>query len=195
MPSMTTIRLKTRLAAVTALIALGAALAGCTAGDDRVTELPGPVADGAEFRAVPSPAAVAPDGDLTLLDGDHVTVSELSADRPVVLVFVEPWCTDCAEGEELLGSIAAKYHGVVTVVGIAHEGSVDELRDYARKNDVGHLLARDETGAIWESYGVEEAPFSVMIAEGGTLLRGWRGLLPDLGDAIDALLVKSLPEG
>jgi hypothetical protein len=34
-----------------------------------------------------------------------------------------------------------------------------------------------------------------MIAEGGALLRGWRGLLPDLGDAIDALLVKSLPEG
>lgn len=195
MPSMTTIRTRTRLTAVAALVALAGALTACTAGDGRVSELPGPAMDGAELRAAPSTAPVAPDGDLTLLDGDRVTLSELSADRPVVLVFVEPWCSDCAEGEEQLSSIAAKYGDVVTVVGVAHEGSADELHDYARKNDVGHLLARDETGAIWESYGVEEAPFTVMIAEGGKLLRGWRGLLPDLDDAIDALLVKSLPEG
>lgn len=170
-------------------------LSGCTSSTDRLTSemLPGPVPPGATYVDVPATAPPAPDGTITLSNGDSIQLASLSKNRPVVVIFFEPWCEQCAERQEDINDLAEEFDDAVTFVSVAQAASVDEVSAYAREHEVDYLIGTDTSGDLWESYGVVEAPFTVMIGEGSTLLRGWRGILDDLDGAIGAILVSEMP--
>jgi len=171
-------------------------LTACSSPLDRPTaeQLPGPVPDGVIFRDIPATAPPAPDGDLTLLNGDAVSLSSLASDRPVVLLFFEAWCEQCAAGQDELNAAANAYGDAVTFVSVAGESTVDEAKTYATDHDIPYLVALDPSGDLWESYAVEEAPFTVFIGPGGALVRGWPGYIDGIQDAIAAILVTSMPD-
>ena len=180
---------------LTAAAIVGAlALAGCTAPPPPGTTLPGPVPDGVEYHEV-DPAAYpdAPDAEVTLLDGTAVSLSDLWADRPVLLFFTESWCELCVTEQDELDDIVDEFGDAVTVVALAEQSDAEQLAQYARDHGVTHLVARDPSGAAWKSYAVEEPPFLAVIGPEGKLLRGWRGAMDDLDGAVDALLVKEHP--
>jgi len=169
-----------------------ALLTGC--GGTASQTLPGPVPAGVEYRAAPSDAPDAPDGELELLNGDRVSLDDLARDRPVVLLFFEAWCGECADRQDDLDAAADRYGDAVTLVSVAAESTRDEASDYADEHDVHTLVARDPTGDLSRSYAVDQAPFTVFVAPGGSLVRGWPGYLDDLDGAIDGLLVERMPD-
>lgn len=171
-------------------------LSGCTAAPVFTAHdvLAQPVPAGVRYADVPESAPPAPDGRLTLLNGDALSLAEVSEGRPVVLLFLEPWCTTCAERQADLNEAAERYDGAVTFIGVSSAGTAEELEEYARAHDVPYPLVRDVDRGLAKSFAVDEAPFAVFIAEGNLLLRGWRFYPDDLGEAIDALIVESLPE-
>lgn len=187
--------MKNRLIPALAGLALVAGLAGCsgpsgpTAQDLRSAQTP----DGVAYKEVPDDSPAAPDGQLVLEDGT-VTLSELAAERPVVLLFFESWCTTCAEQQPGLNETIERYSEAVTFVGVASASDPDGIAEYAREHGVKYALARDPGGELAGAFAVDEAPFAVVLGEGNRLLRGWPYYPQDLGDAIDGLLVEAVPE-
>ncbi|MDR5701554.1 TlpA family protein disulfide reductase [Agromyces aerolatus] len=176
-------------------LALVAGLAGCsgpsgpTAQDLRAAQPP----DGVVYAEIPDDAPPGPDGELVLADG-AIAISELTAERPVVLVFLESWCTTCADQQAGVNEAVARYGDAVTFVGVASASDPDDLAAYARDHDVTYALAQDPGGELARAFAVDEAPFAVVLGEGNRLVRGWPYYPADLTDAIEGLLVAELPE-
>lgn len=177
------------------LLAGALMLTACSASAPPGSTLPGPVPEGVEYREIDTgAAALAPDADVTLLDGTTVALSELWSDRPVLLAFTESWCDLCVEAQAELNDVVATYGDAVTVVALAERSDVDELTRYADENDVAHLIARDPSSTAWRAYAVSEPPFLAVIGQDGVLLRGWRGVVHNLDEAVEALLVAHAPQ-
>jgi peroxiredoxin len=148
--------------------------------------LPGPVPSGLSLRPAPSGAPGAPAVTLPLTDGTTLTVADLWADRPVVLVFFSSWCTQCAARQDAIGELARTYRDRVVFVGVAAEDKDADLQEYLRAHRVEYPVAVDRTRAVWESYAVREPPAVAIVAPGGALLRGFPGGLD--APALDAKL-------
>lgn len=187
--------MKNRILSAVAAIGLIAGLAGCagpsgpTAAELRSATVP----EGVVYAAVPEGAPPAPDGELVLADGS-IAVSELTADRPVVLFFFESWCGTCAVGQAGLNAAVERYGDAVTFVGVASASEVDAIADYGREHEVAYALARDPGGELARAFAVDEAPFTVLLAEGNRLLRGWPDYPEHLEAAIAELVVERLPD-
>ncbi|MEU2639335.1 TlpA disulfide reductase family protein, partial [Micromonospora fulviviridis] len=139
------------------------------------TALPGPAPAGLALRPAPSGAPGAPAVTSALTDGSPVALADLWADRPVVLVFFTSWCTLCADRQAALGELARRHRDEVVFVGVATEDRPEDVQRYLREHRVEYPVALDADGGIWRSYAVREPPAVVVIAKGGTLLRGWPG--------------------
>ncbi|SIR30972.1 TlpA family protein disulfide reductase [Micromonospora avicenniae] len=173
-----------RLAAVTLALAVALSTAACSG--DEPPARPEPVAGGAAALPGPAPANLAlrqPPSGLpgapavtgTLTDGSPVAFADLWAERPVVLVFFSSWCTVCAERQNALSELARTHRDKVVFVGVAVEDTTQDLQQYLREHRVEYPVVVDDDGIISQSYAVREPPGVVMIAKGGTLLRGWPG--------------------
>ena len=182
-------------ACLAATFLVAALLTGCSSAadppDESAAALPGPVPDDVSFRTPPKTAPAAPAFDLTLLDGDTLSVADQWADRPVVLIFFESWCEICKEEQPAINDLVDKYQDVVLFVGVGGLSSEDQLRGYVDDNDVAYPVGTDQSGKIWLRYAAEEPPLIALISKGGHLLRGWPGGLSadTLQDQIEKLAV------
>ena len=163
-----------------AMLVVALALAGCTgSGDDTdrppAAVLPGPVPDGVTFVAPPATAPGAPGFTLELLDGTVLEMSEQWDRRPVVLVFLEPWCELCAERQEEINQLVDDYRDTVLFVGVGNDATVERMSEYVREHGVNHPVGIDRSGQVWQKYRVEEPPLIALVSKGGKLLRGWPG--------------------
>ncbi|MEU8263042.1 redoxin domain-containing protein [Micromonospora sp. NPDC048999] len=164
-----------------ALLVVALALGGCTGSTGEVVDrppsaaLPGPVPKGVTFVAPPTNAPRAPGFTLELLDGTVLDMTEQWDRRPVVLVFLEPWCTLCAEQQREINQLVEDYRDVILFVGVGADSTADRMRQYVRDNEVKHPVGIDATGQIWRKYRVEEPPLVALVTKGGKLLRGWPG--------------------
>ena len=148
--------------------------------------LPGPVPSGLSLRPTPSGAVPAPAVTLPLTDGSTLTVADLWAHRPVVLVFFSSWCTQCAARQDGLSELARTYRDRVLFVGVAAEDKDADLQEFLRAHRVEYPVAIDRNRTVWESYAVREPPAIALVAPGGALLRGFTGGLD--APALDAKL-------
>lgn len=181
-------RLTAFAAAAVALI-----VAGC-AGDEMPTgELPGAVPSDVTFRSPPASAPAAPPFELELTGGQVIDMSEQWAQRPVVLVFFETWCTLCAEQQPGLNELAEHYRDVILFVGIAGISERAEVEDYIDDHDVPYPVGIDPSGQRWLQYAASEPPLVALVSKGGRLLRGWPGGVSadDLREQIESLVIAS----
>lgn len=158
-----------------------------------VLALAGCAAEPLEPRAAPSSAVVAPDFELTLLDGSTVKASRLWQQRPVVLTFVTSWCTACESRENEIAKLAKEYGDNLAFVGIAAADDADALGRYVDDHNVEYEVGLDNSQAIWRKYAVREPPAVVLVAKGGKLVKGWPGGLEpkELDQQIKRWLVTS----
>ncbi|MFD6447776.1 peroxiredoxin family protein [Promicromonospora sp. NPDC060204] len=160
--------------ALAALLATGlviGALAGCT-GTPR-GQLPGPVPTGVEFRLAPDDAPPAPSLTLELTDGTTLDLAEQWAERPVVLVFFETWCTRCTAQQGPINDVVEEYEDQVLFLGVANLSDPGDVAAYVEENDITYPVAVDPTGDAWLRYAVAEAPLVALVGKDGSLLRGW----------------------
>lgn len=176
-----------RFAALAAALVLGACSTPAASG-----ELPGPVPDGVTFRQPTEGAPAAPAFELDLVDGRTLDLTEQWAERPVVLVFFESWCTLCREQQASINAVAKEYQDVVLFVGIAGLSNAEDVATYVSENRITYPIGTDPDGRIWLRYAVAEPPLVALISKDGKLLRGWpQGVSgEDLGEQIAQLAVE-----
>lgn len=179
--------------AVAAVFAVVLALGACSSPAPVGGTLPGPVPTGVSFPDPPESAPEAPEFDLELLDGRVVDATEHWDDRPVVLVFFEPWCTLCREQQSGINELADEYRDIVLFLGIAGQAEPDEIEDYVAETGITYPVGTDPDGTRWLKYAVAEPPLVALISKDGRLLRGWPGGVAgdDLRGHIEELAVDS----
>jgi peroxiredoxin len=104
------------------------------------------------------------------LDGKPVQLADLRG-KVVWLNFWASWCPPCQSETPVLRDLADRYRdrGLV-VVGISvQESSVDNVRAYAQKYQLGYTIAADVTGAVYGAYRLNGIPSSFFIGPEGAI--------------------------
>jgi peroxiredoxin len=120
------------------------------------------------------------------LDGSRFQFRDGADSRPLVLVFLSPWCESylatsrpaASQGcrrmreqvSELAGANGAGANGV-RWLGIASGlwATTEDLRDYRKQYGVAMPLTLDESGALFRQFGVTEVPTALMIDRQGRI--------------------------
>jgi thiol-disulfide isomerase/thioredoxin len=104
------------------------------------------------------------------LDGKPVQLADLRG-KVVWINFWASWCPPCQSETPILRDLADRYRdrGLV-VVGISvQESSVDNVRAYAQKYQLGYTIAADVTGAVYSAYRLNGIPSHFFIGPEGAI--------------------------
>jgi thiol-disulfide isomerase/thioredoxin len=163
-----------RLARIVAVLAATAlALAACT-GNAPAAPDPGEASPIAALESEP-PADDSPGFTAVTLDGGEIHTSSF-AGTPVVLWFWAPWCTICQAEGPGLAEIAAEFDGQVQFVGVAGQGTIEEMEKFVADTGTGDLVHMvDEDGSIFRRFGVVATPSHGFVTSDGVvdIRRGW----------------------
>lgn len=138
--------------------------------------LVGPPVEGlAPGELAPELETEGPDGSpvpLRDLDGRPVRLADLRG-RAVWLNFWASWCPPCQAETPILRDTADRYaERGLTLVGISvQETTVDDVRAYARRYELGYVVAADLTGAVFRRYRIFALPTQVFIDPAGRVRR------------------------
>lgn len=115
------------------------------------------------------PGQLAPDFELTGLDGKPVRLSELRG-RPLLLNFWATWCAPCRQEMPLLQKAAERHaeQGLV-VVGVDVGEEAEAVRNYIEALGVGFPILLDSTQDVSDLYRVYGLPTSFFIDPQGVI--------------------------
>ncbi len=119
----------------------------------------------------------APDLRLDRLEGGEVSLAELTANGPVVLVFFKVSCPVCQLTFPFLDRIHAS--GGLPVYGISQNDARD-TREFSRRFRLAFPMLLDDEAKgfpVSNAYGVSSVPTWFLVEPGGTVARaveGWR---------------------
>jgi thiol-disulfide isomerase/thioredoxin len=173
------------------LVVLVAAAACSGGGDDEsfggADAVPGPVPSDVTFVEDVEGGVPAPDFTVDLVDGTSFTAGELWADRPVVVFFTASWCEQCRAEHEKVAEVVAEHEGAA-MLAVVPGDDAEPAAEYAKELELDHPVAvgNDE---IWLDWAAREPPLVVLVAPGGTVIRGWPGGVERqvLAEELDAL--------
>ncbi len=133
---------------------------------------------------------VAPNFQLTKIDGAPVSVSELRG-HPAVLIFWTAWCPVCKEEAPHFNELAARYEPKgVRVLGINIQDS--EARTKAGIVDFGirYTVARDADAVVAKLFKVTGTPTVIFLDRQGVVRYRGHELPADYAKLFDALLAE-----
>lgn len=127
------------------------------------------------------------------LDGNPVRLADLRG-KLVWLNFWASWCPPCQAETPILREMDEAYRDRgLKIIGIAvQETTPDDVRQYARRYDLGYTIAFDASADIFHAYRVWGLPTQFFIDEHGRVLEVAK-VIPDEASArarIDAWLPK-----
>ena len=104
------------------------------------------------------------------LDGKPVQLADLRG-KVVWLNFWASWCPPCQSETPILRDLADRYRdrGLVVVGVSVQESSVDNVRAYAQKYQLGYTIAADVTGAVYAAYRLNGIPSTFFIGPEGAI--------------------------
>jgi peroxiredoxin len=146
--------------------------------------LVGPATEGLRpGDAAPELETTRPDGTtvvLTDLDGKPVRLADLRG-KLVWLNFWATWCPPCQAETPVLRDMDAAYRDRgLAIVGVAvQETTVDDVRSYAARYELGYEIAFDASADIFGRYKVFALPTQFFISPDGTILEVINGPLTD----------------
>lgn len=108
----------------------------------------------------------APDWTLKTLAGDEVSLSDFQG-QTVVLNFWATWCGPCKSEIPEFRSFVDK-HPDIPVLGIAVDGSVNKLRQFAKQNRINYPILKGDRG-VQEDYSVSSLPMTVIVGPDGQI--------------------------
>ena len=141
-----------------------------------------------------SPARTGPRVTLTDLDGKPVRLADLRG-RLVWLNFWATWCPPCQAETPVLRDMDATYRSRgLSIVGVAvQETTVDDVRAYAQRYELGYDIAFDASADIFGLYKVFALPTQFFVGPDGRILEVINGPLTD--DTAKARVEAWLPKG
>lgn len=140
---------------------------------------------GSSFVAVGSPEAglavgdLAPEfvgtangqtGELTDLNGNAIRLADLRG-RPVWINFWATWCPPCQEETPILRDIYEQYadDGLALVAISVQETTIQDVRDFVDRYDLGYTVAFDGTSAIFHTYRAFGLPTHLFLDREGVI--------------------------
>ena len=116
------------------------------------------------------------------VDGNEISLAELIAKKPVLLVFWATWCGFCAQELEDMKTFTEKYQDKIQVLALTGGESSGAVKDYIQKENVNFLMALDEKKDVWNKYSVRGTPSHFLIDKDGAVvsLRPGLSLIKDL---------------
>jgi len=165
----------------------------CSGGEDDdesfggAEAVPGPVPSDVTFVDDVEGGVPAPDFSVDLIDGTAFTASDLWADRPVVVLFTASWCEACKAEHEEVAEVVAKHEGVA-MLAVVPGDDAEPAAEYAKELELDHPVAVGNDD-VWLNWAAREPPLVVLVAPGGTVIRGWPGGVEAqaLAEELDAL--------
>jgi thiol-disulfide isomerase/thioredoxin len=174
------------------LVVLLVAVACSGGGDDDESfggaeAVPGPVPADVTFVDDVEGGVPAPDVSVDLIDGTAFTASDLWKDRPVVVLFTASWCEACKAEHEKVAEVVAKHEGVA-MLAVVPGDDAEPAAEYAKELELDHPVAVGNDD-VWLNWAAREPPLVVLVAPGGTVIRGWPGGVEPqaLAEELDAL--------
>lgn len=130
----------------------------------------------------PAPPFTAPllegDGDLSLAD---------LAGKPVLLNFWASWCGPCEDEAPMLRTAREQFGEQVAIVGVNIKDARSDALRFVGDHELGEIThVRDETGEMYDHYGLTGQPESFFIDRNGEIVEHVNG--PLFEDALFSLL-------
>lgn len=146
--------------------AIGIAILAAAVGWSSGAFLPGRTRD---LPQLGGPAAIAPDFELTGLDGTTARLHDHHG-SPTVLVFFASWCDSCVEEADSVTELARLGRARdVVVLGVAVEDDAGSVARFLGATGMDLRVAVDPTMATARAYGVIGPPATVFIDAGGAI--------------------------
>jgi thiol-disulfide isomerase/thioredoxin len=112
--------------------------------------------------------------DFTLIDmnGNKVRLFDAAANKTLLLYFWATWCKPCRLATPEVSTLAEKYNGRITVIGI-NVGGVDSLSDvkkYGKRHKINYPLFIDSDNQTVEAYSIHAIPTVILLDTNGNIL-------------------------
>lgn len=177
------------------LVLLGAG-AGMLAFQIRAKPRPDPESVSAQARAFADPAAwkdrIAPDFELTLLDGAHVKLANEVGRRVVILNFFATWCGPCRAEMPELERFHQEHHDGVLLLGVDAEEKHTVVEEFIRNVRVTFPIGIDGTGDIGKAYDVSAYPTTVVVGADGRVKAYESGAISNADVAFGGIIAPEL---
>ncbi len=176
-----------------ALVALALVAAACTAGDSSGADVPTTTSlDGATTTtvagdpAVPAqsfagtePAPPFPEGLDWLNTGEPLALSDLQG-KVVLLDFWTYGCINCIHIIPDLKRLEEEFAEELVVIGVhsakfLNEGETDNIRNVVLRYGVAHPVVNDRDFEVWQTWGANAWPTTVLIDPAGNVVGGHSG--------------------
>ncbi len=120
----------------------------------------------------------APDFTLRDVEGQRVSLEELTANGPVLLDFWATWCVPCKQGLPHLAQIYEDHKDngfVLAAVSIDNQRSVGRVRPYARSQGWEFPVLLDTDSEVLRRYQGNNVPHTVLVNQDREIVRVWIG--------------------
>lgn len=126
-------------------------------------------------------------GDLSYVTFDGATESLVPNGKPLLLNFWSSTCTPCVREMPALDQVWRDNAGSIDVLGLDYYETPDVGRAMADRTGVTYPLGRDTKGRLLRTFGGIGLPYTVLIAQDGTVLAVHAGALDAAGfqDLVD----------
>lgn len=115
----------------------------------------------------------APDFTLTTLrdKNQKVTLSEVNAQSPVLLVFWASWCPVCVEEIPVLNQWQKKYAAAgLKILGVNVEEPRSIVEQFVKTTPIHYPVLLDEDGQAADRYGLAGIPVAIFLEKGQKIL-------------------------
>jgi peroxiredoxin len=156
------------IAAVVAVVAVAGIVSVVVTSSSDDAQQPAATTEPPPARGGINRGDIAPDFELTTLDGGKVRLSDLRG-RPVILNFWASWCQPCrAEFPELRDASRASGNKGLVVLGIVAWNDIEsDARDFVRQQRATWPMPLDKSKAVEEAYSVPYLPQTFFVDRTG----------------------------
>lgn len=131
------------------------------------------------------------------LDGNTVTLTGLLEKGPVMISFWALWCVPCKEEMKIMSEVYNKYKDsgfVYVAMNQDSPKSSAKVKSYIESKEYKFIVLLDTDTHVFENYGGQNLPFSVLINRKGDIVKTYTGYVPGDESKIENDIINLIKE-